>query len=239
MVAGAGTKDRRVPLSYCAASDLYTFGVPRGATPNPGRVLASAASNVCTLDVHGFETGDAILFRPAGDGVMPAGLSAGTTYYAQAETEHTFKVRATAGGSAITFTDADDPLMVIAPLDREAAIAWASRVIDDMSAGQAVPFDDAALYPDGVPEIIRMTAAELAAGKLLASAGASSASIAPRTGAASRSLSEVVDAAVKRVERWAKGLPVRGTPADTRAQTAAVAVAPYVDRRGWSRFGGL
>lgn len=215
-------------MPYCSPSDLHAFGVPRGATPNPGRVLASAESDVCTLDVHGFETGDAILFRPAGDGAMPVGLSAGVTYYAQNETEHTFRVRATAGGAAITFAAAEDPLMVIAPLNREAAIAWADRMVDNMSAGQAVPFDDAALYPDGVPEIVRMTSAELASGKLLAS-----------TGAASRSLSDIVDAAVKRLERWAKGLPVRGTPAASRANVAAVAVSPYVDRRGWSRFGGL
>jgi hypothetical protein len=219
-------------VSYCSPSDLYAFGVPRGATPNPGRVLASAAGSVCTLDVHGFETGDAILFRPAGDGAVPVGLALGTTYYAQAETEHTFRVRATAGGAALTFTDAEDPLMVIAPLDRASAIAWADRMIDDMAGGQAVPFDDASLYPAGVPEIVRMTSAELAAGKLLAV-----------TGSASRSLSDVVDAAVKRIGRWATGLPVRGTPAASRANLAAsappVAVTPCSDVRGWKRFGGL
>lgn len=215
-------------MAYCSPSDLHAFGVPRGATPNPGRVLASAVDSTCTLDVHGFETGDAILFRPAGDGAMPAGLSAGVTYYAQAETEYTFKVRFAPGGASITFTDADDPLMVIAPLDRASAIAWADRMIDDMSAGQAVPFDDTALYPDGVPEIVRMTSAELAAGKLLSSSGS-----------ASRSLSEVVDAAVKRLARWSAGLPVRATPTASRAQVATVATAPYNDRRGWSRFGGL
>jgi hypothetical protein len=163
---------------------------------------------------------------------MPAGLAAGTTYYAQSETEHTFKVRATAGGSSVTFTDAVDPIVVIAPLNREAAIEWSDRMIDDMCAGQSVPFDDAALYPDGVPPIIRMTSAELAAGRLLAS-----------TGSAARSLAEVVDAAVKRLERWSKGLPVRGTPAASRAQVAAsssaVAVTACTDVRGWRRFGGL
>jgi hypothetical protein len=215
-------------MPYCSSSDLYAFGVPRGATPNPGRALASATGNVCVLDVHGFETGDAILFRPAGDGAMPTGLLAGVTYYAQNETEHTFRVRATAGGAALTFTDAEDPLVVIAPLNTAAAILWSDRMVDDMSAGQAVPFDDLTLYPAGVPEIVRMTSAELAAGKLLAVSGA-----------ASRSLAETVDAAVKRLERWSKGLPVRATPAESRANVAAVAVAPYVDRRGWSRFGGL
>jgi hypothetical protein len=216
------------PMPYCTPSDLHAFGVPRGATPNPGRVLSSAIDSVCSLDGHGFETGDAILFQPAGDGAMPAGLSAGVTYYAEADTEHTFRVRSTAGGVAITFTDAEDPIMVVAPLNRDAAIAWADRLIDDMAAGQAVPFDDASVYPAGVPEIIRMTSAELAAGKLLSVAGA-----------ASKSLSETVDAAVKRIERWSKGLPVRGTPTETRAQVATAATVPVCDTRGWRRWGGL
>ena len=218
-------------MPYSSPSDLYAFGLPRGAIPNPGRVLSSAIDSVCTLDVHGFETGNEILFRPSGDGAMPSGLSAGVTYFAQAETEHTFRVRATAGGVAITFTDAEDPLVVIAPLNRAAAIAWADRMIDDMSTGQAVPFDDTSLYPDGVPEIIRMTSAELAAGKLLAI-----------TGSASRSLSETVDAAVKRIGRWAQGLPVRGTPAASRANLAASAppaAVAYADPRGWKKYGGL
>lgn len=220
-------------MPYCSPSDLHSFGVPRGATPNPGRVLASAADDVCTLDQHGFETGDAVLFTPAGDGAMPGGLSAGVTYYAQRETEHTFRVRATAEGAAIAFDDAEDPLMVVAPVDRDSFIAWADRMIDDMVPGQAVPFDDTDLYPDGVPEIVRMTSAELAAGKWLAT-----------TGAASRSLAEIVDLAMKRLERWSKGLPIRGTPDASRqalsaAAPAPSATAPCYDPRGWRTYGGL
>lgn len=215
-------------MPYCTPADLHAFGVPRGATPNPGRVLAAAVNSTCTLDGHGFETGDEVSFRPAGDGTMPAGLVAGTPYYAQAEGEYSFKVRTTPGGAALSFTDAEDPLMVIAPLDRASAIEYADRLIDDMAAGQAVPFDDVSLYPDGVPAIIKMTSAELAAVKLLSV-----------TGSASRSLADAADAAAKRLARWAQGLPVRETPAETRAQVAAVAVSPYADRRGWSRFGGL
>lgn len=215
-------------MPYCTASDLTAHGAPRGATPNQGRVLDSATGSVCTLDLHEFQTGDEILFTPAGDGTMPTGLSAGVTYYAQRESEHTFRVRATAGGAAISFDPAEDPLMVVAPLNRDAAIEWADRMIDDMVPGQAVPFDDLALYPDGVPAIVRMTSAELAAHKLLA-----------MMGAASRSLAEVADAAAKRLERWSKGLAVRGTPEATRTQLAVAATAPYADTRGWSRYGGL
>jgi hypothetical protein len=196
----------------------------------------SAASNTCTLGDHEFQTGDEILFTPAGDGAMPAGLSAGVTYYAERVSDHAFKVRATAGGASITFTNAADPLVVVAPLNRAAWIEWADRLIDDMVPGQAVPFDDVTLYPDGVPAIIKMTSAELAAAK-----GAS------LVGSASRSLADVTDGAHKRLERWAKGIPVRGTPDASRANQAAAAPAATSallattgsDPRGWRRWGAL
>lgn len=223
-------------MPYCSFSDLPAYGAPRGSTPNPGRVLVTAAGNTCTLDQHGFETGDEILFTPAGDGVMPSGLSAGVSYYAERVTDHTFKVRATPGGASIVFTDAVDPLVAVAPLNRAAAIEWADRLIDDMVPGQAVPFDDTTLYPDGVPAIIKITSAELAAGKLLA-----------LVGSASRSLAETIDLAHKRLERWSKGVPVRGTPADSRANQAAAAnpatsallATCESDPRGWRRWGGV
>lgn len=209
-------------MPYSQASDLYAFGLPRGSTPNPGRTLASAEDSVCVLNVHGFSDDDPILFQPAGDGELPAGLSANVTYYAQAVTEHAFRVRDTAGGSAITFSDADDPLLVLSPLPVAAAIAWADAIIDDMLPAHVVPITGT------VPEIVRMTSAELAAGKLLAVMGAASAS-----------LSDTVDRATKRLERWAKGIPLRGPDAPAPAGLASAATVPYVDRRGWGRFGGL
>jgi hypothetical protein len=213
-------------MPYSQPSDLYAFGVPRGATPNPGRVLDSAASpGVCSLDVHGFATGDPIFFRPAGDGAMPAGLVEGTTYYAEELTEHSFAVRETPTGVAIGFATAADPIMVGSPLPFDESIAFADRVIDEMLPAHLVPFADGE-----VPEIIRMTSAEIAAAKLLGVSGA-----------ASVSLSAMVDAASKRLERWAKGATVRGAPeaAEKRTNRAAVALSPFLDRRGWTRFGGI
>src|SRR5687767_11310983 len=103
-------------MSLCQPSDLFAFGVPRGATLNQGRVLASLLDDTCSLDMRCFDTGTAILFRAAGSGALPAELSGGVTYYAQAETEHTFRVRATADGPALSITDAEDPILVITPL---------------------------------------------------------------------------------------------------------------------------
>lgn len=208
---------------YCTASDLYAHGLPRGATPNPGRVLESAVSNVCTLDVHGFSTGTAVQFRAAGAGSLPAGLVEGTTYYAEEVTESRFRVRATPTGSAVSFTDADDPVMVLTPLPIAEAIAWAQEVCNDLlSAHVVVP------VPDPVPAILRMTAAELAAGYVMAG-----------TGGAAKSLGEIVDGARKRLERWDTGVPITDAAAPPPANLATLAAVPYLDTRGWRRFGGL
>lgn len=207
---------------YCAPADLFAFGLPRGSTPNPGRVLSSAVGSVCALDVHGFITGDPVLLRPAGDGAMPTGLSAGVTYFVELTTEHTFRLRATAGGSAITWTDAVDPLIVISPLPVDAAISWGEQIVNNSLPAHMIPL----IAP--IPEIVKMTVAELAAGKLLA-----------LSGSASVSLSKTVDDAIARLARWSKGVPLRGPDGPPRTNLAVSATRPYCDRRGWNRFGGL
>lgn len=211
-------------MSLCQPADLFAFGVPRGATPNPGRCLAALVDSVAHLDVHGLDTGTPILFRAAGSGALPAELSEGVTYYAEAVTEHTFRVRAEPGGAALTLTDTDDPIMVVVPLPIAEAIAWAEQVIYDSLPAHAVPIAQSA----AVPQLLRMTCAELAAGKLLAISGA-----------ASRSLSETVDMALKRVERWGKGVPLRDPDAPARTNLAASASSPPSDARGWRRYGGI
>jgi hypothetical protein len=96
-------------------------------------------------------------------------------------------------------------------------------MINDSLPAHVVPIDLSA-----VPEIVRMTAAELAAGRLLS-----------LTGGASENLAAVVDRAHKRLERWGKGVPVRGAVVPPSANLAHAATAPFRDRRGWWRFGGL
>ena len=81
---------------------------------------------------------------------------------------------------------------------------------------------------DPVAEIVRFTCAELAAGKL-----------ALRTGAQSKSLGEIVDAATKRMARWAAGATIRGDNAPGPASVATSATVPFRDARGWNQFGGI
>lgn len=209
--------------AYCTASDLYSFGLPRGALANPGRTAASmlASTDTVTLDEHGFVDGDTVQFRAEAGGSLPSPLVAGTIYYVRDAASHTFKVAASSGGSAINLTTDGSNVVVIETLPVASAIAWAKEVINDMLPAHVVPFTV-------VPEIVRMTAAELAVGKIMT-----------RSGAASASLGEMVDAARKRLERWAKGIPIRGTAAATRANKAQAASVPYDDSRGWGSYGGL
>ncbi len=207
---------------YSAVSDLYSFGLPRGALPNPGRLAsaAHASTDVFTLDEHGFTTDDPITLRAEAGGSLPSPLAAGTVYYVIALTASTFKVAAAAAGVAINLTTDGARVLVIAPSPVAAAIAWADRMIDDR-VPHLVPF------PAPVPDIVRMTSAELAASKLLA-----------MTGATSKSLGDTYDAAMKRLERWAKGAPIRDPNATASSNLAVSATVPYCDPRGWNRFGG-
>lgn len=210
-------------MPYSQPSDLYSFGIPRGAIPNPGRILAGiSGSGLCALDVHGLDTGTLVSFRATG-GALPSGLVAGTTYFALPASEGAFRVEASSGSGAITIADNDqDPAVVlIVALDFVSAIAWADRLIDDMLPAHIAP------VPDPVPAIVRMTSAELAAGKVLSVAGGTSVA-----------LSAIVDAAQKRLARWATGVPLRGSDAPVPANLAVAAVSAG-DTRGWRQFGGL
>ena len=211
---------------YATPADLVKFGMPRGAVPNPGRLLGAVSVSASTLiqDVHGLAEDDAFYLATRAGGTLPAPLVADVKYYAKVVDESRFQARATAGGSAITLTASGDPerVLVVVPLDPLAWIQWASRVIDDMLPAHVVPL--VAPYP----ELVVMTCAELAIGKGCGFGGSSS-----------KTLSQVVDYAQKRLARWATGVPVRpGDDTQNPANLAVSAAAPYRDVRGWNRYGG-
>ncbi len=209
---------------YCAERDLYDHGIPRGSVPNPARLVASAlaSTDAIVLDEHGFATDDQVFVRAQGaTGALPAPLVAGTPYYVIRVSEFVFKLAAAPAGGPIDLTSDGFNVLVYAPLPFAEAIAWASRLIDDMLPAHVVPLSAP------VPELVRFTCAELAAWKLSA-----------RGGPTSKSLGEIVDAARKRLERWATGVPVRGENEPPAANLATSAAAPA--RAGdWSRFGGI
>lgn len=206
---------------YCTAKDVYGLGIPRGAVPNPARLSPRvlASTDAITLDQHGFEADDPVTLRADAGGSLPAPLVEGTRYYVVPLTDSTFSLAATEGGAAIDFTTDGVRVLVIEQFPMPEAIAWASRVIDNMLPAHTVPV--AVDSP-----IVRMTAAELAAGKL-----------AGRVGAQSKSLADMLVAAEKRIERWALGVPIKGGDADT-PDPANLAVSGAVASE-WDTSGGL
>jgi hypothetical protein len=211
-------------MPYCTRADVHTFGVRRGALSNPARLSDSvdASANTITLGLHGLALNDTVTVRADAGGTLPAPLVASTTYYAIPVSDGVFQVAAAEDGAAINFTTAGSRLVVITPVPYDAAIAWADRMIDDMLPAHVVP------VAEPIPEIVKMTSAELAGGKLAALLGSESVS-----------LTATVEAAQKRLARWASGIPIRGDDAPTPTNLAAAASAPYADIRGWGRFGGI
>lgn len=211
-------------MDYCAPSDVYDFGIPRGAVPNSGRLVASAdvTSNALTLDVHGFDLNAPVVVRADAGGSLPAPLAEGVTYYAIPRTESTFALAATVDGSAIDLTTAGENIVVVAPMPIGPAITWASRYLDDFMPAHVVPMTAP------VPPIIKMAAAELAAWKLTG-----------RSGATSIALSKMIDDLKKRIDRWAAGVPIRGENEQPPANLSVSASATGCDPDGWRRYGGL
>jgi hypothetical protein len=66
---------------------------------------ANHATDTCASTGHGLANNDPLRVENAG-GALPAGLSAGTTYYVVNVTTNTFQLSVTHGGAAINITDA-------------------------------------------------------------------------------------------------------------------------------------
>ena len=88
---------------------------PAGTTGTFGEAGVNTSTETITVETYlNFKVGDPVKFRvvnsqtgEAGSGTLPAGLSAGTTYYVIAYTASTgaLQVSATAGGAAVNITD--------------------------------------------------------------------------------------------------------------------------------------
>ena len=213
-------------MDYCETADLYSYGLPRGSVPNPGRLVASVdiSANTLTLGDHGLADGDVFTLRPEGSGSMPGPLVSGTRYYARDVTDDTWKAAATLDGTAIDLTTAGSRVLLIVPLPIAASIRWASNTLDQFIPAHAAPLDG-----EPIPVILRTTCAELATGKLLKMMGRNS-----------KTIAAMLEDTAKIVARWSKGVPIRGENApETHTNLARAATAPYCDRNGWNRYGGI
>jgi len=184
-------------------------------------VEVTVASDLMTLDGHGLADDDALLFRAEGGGSLPAELVAGTTYYAIVVTSSTFQVSATAGGAAIDLTTAGARVVVVRTLPITQSIQYASAMVDDfLIAHQPVL--------DPIPTIVRTVTARLAVVQLLSDAHAIS----------DEAADDRNEVTARMLDRWKKGLAVRGPNAPAAANRASVAIANAVDPRGWIPTGG-
>jgi hypothetical protein len=207
---------------YAEPADLHRYGLPRGTLPNPGRLIEHVASGqqLMALDGHGFDDDEEIIFRAEAGGALPSNLSANVTYYAQPVTDSTFRVSATEGGAAITFATTGANIVVVTELPIDSSIVWASHLIENMLPAHLVPLE---LDTEGqYPPIVVEATARLAAGRMLS-----------YTGQAEGALADDIAAVQKQLERWAKGVPLRGTSQASANLSVSTTVTGGTDPRGW------
>ena len=209
---------------YCTEPDLYDYGLPRGSLPNPGRIVAAieADTEILTLDGHGFRDDAELLFRAEAGGSLPSPLVAGTTYYAIVLTSATFQVSATAGGSAINLTTVGSNVVISTPLSFITAIEWASALVDDMLVAHEVSLT--APYPKTVVAVT----ADLAIWRLMMQT----------QGLDRDAIADKLEQSQKTLNRWQKGIPVRGTVVPRSANLAITSSVSGTDPRGWVPTGG-
>lgn len=209
-------------MAYCTIADLYSYGLPRGGLPNPYRLVAdvSVGGDALSLDNHGLVAGNLLTFRAEAGGSLPSPLTPATTYYALPVDDNTFQVEASLGGGPVNFTTAGESVAMITPLPIQAAIDWGFEIVNNSIPAHAVP------QSPPYAAILVMTNAELAVQKLLW-----------MTGQRSESLTDMIIEVGKRLERWAKGVVIRGTNKPTSVNLA-VSAGPGTNARWPAGSGG-
>ncbi len=213
--------------AYALQSDVYTYGLPRGAVGNPGRLVESAlaATSVITLFEHSFSTNDAVTFRAASGGTLSPPLVAGTVYYVIRLIDSTFQVAAAPDGSAITLTGDGSEMFVTADLPFGPLLEFYSRWVDGFLPAHAVPL--LAPYPVQIVGIV----AQLVGARIQMLSGVTSVS-----------MREVELAAKAQLERFATGIPVReanpATVPTNLAVTKSVCDRVIGESLPWLRRGG-
>lgn len=213
--------------AYCQQSDVYRF-VPPGTLQVAARLVSAVSTTAesMTLAGHGLKTGQPITFRAESGGSLPSPLVAGTTYYAIVLTPDAFQVSATEDGSAINLSSTGSNVLCVAPLPWDDWIAECSALVEQGMPGHTVPLLNA---DDSVPESVRSYTALLVAQRALAHVGAQT---------AAAELVSQMPFWSKQVEKWARGVPLRGTQVPAAANCAITRSGASVDPRGWERGTG-
>ena len=194
-------------VAYATRRDVYTYGLPRGALGNPGRLVASSLAATSTIELieHGFETDDPVTLRATGGGTLSAPLVEGTIYYVISITDSTFQLAiAPATGIPITLTTDGVSMMVTMDLPFDQVLEYYSRFVDGF-VPHAVPL------PTPYPITVIAIVAELAAKKLQILSGLTSGS-----------MNETEMAAQAQLKRWASGVPARDASVQAKPSNLAV-----------------
>lgn len=204
---------------YCSRADVHRW-LPAGEITGWSRLSASAkaSSDAIELDGHGLETDDEVTVRAVEGSTLPSPLVEGTTYFAIRVSASRFKLAASAGTAAIDLTTDGVEIVVMKEPPYDAVIEAYSRWADTFLPAHAVPLETPL---DDKFALVRMLVAKLSAKALLNLDGKSS---------------EIVNAeelaAKAQLERFAKGLPVRGDTG-TRTNLAVSSTLTTSDPRGW------
>jgi hypothetical protein len=201
---------------YCSRRDVNRW-LPSGEITGSSRLAASVigTNDTITLDGHGLETDDEVTVRAVEGGSLPAPLVEGTVYYAIRLTNATFKLAATAGGGAINITADSSSVIVIKQPPYDDVIEYYSRWADTFIPHLA-PLT-APIHP-----LVKGIVAELSAKKLLNLDGKSS-----------EILNQAELAAKAQLERFAKGVTLRGAAITASANKAVSSTSVSSDPRGW------
>lgn len=186
--------------AYCEQTDAYAW-TPRGSISNPAQSVAiTAATDIITWDGHALADDDPLTFRAESGGSMPSPLVAGTTYYAIRMTDSTFKVAATAGGSAIDLTTAGSNVLGIAQPPWTRWIEEESALIEGNCPSHVVPFSE-------TPPIVRRMVSLRVAVRARMWGGNST-----------EPIQNEIDDALRMFTAWAKGQQIRGAIEPASAQ---------------------
>lgn len=205
---------------YCARADV-TKRIPIGSVTSSSGIVAETevGDNTFTFDGHGLETDDAVSVRAVEGGSLPSPLVEGV-YYAIRVTNSTFSLAATPSGSAIDITSAAVSMVITREPDFDDTIEFYSRWADTCLPAHLVPLD---VPLTGQFVFVKGIVADLSAKKILNGVGKESAIV---------TAAELE--AKAQLERFAAGLPLRGTATSTPSNLAITNnVATTGDPRGW------
>lgn len=115
------------------AGSTFLCCAPNGGSPK--EFVATPSSDLINCPAHGYGDTQKIVFY---GGTPPGGLTEGTVYFVRDATADTFKVAATAGGTAIDLTSAGSGGCMVSVITEDVYASGGSHTISSATVG--LPF---------------------------------------------------------------------------------------------------